>query len=96
MPTRGYELAFLVAGALLGGELVGTVACADRDSERVAAGAGSEVDNFLGIGVCVVVGGYFVLNAGKYAELAFDSHVILVSVVAYFLGEGYVFLVGEV
>ncbi len=53
---RGYELAFLVAGALLGSELVGTVACADRDSERVAAGAGSEVDNFLGIGVCVVVG----------------------------------------
>ena len=52
---RGNEFAFLIAGALVGGELVSTVRSADRDSERVATGAGGEVYNFFGVGVCVVV-----------------------------------------
>ena len=40
-----------VAGALLGLELIGTVRSTDRDSQRVAACTGSEVNNLLGLGV---------------------------------------------
>jgi hypothetical protein len=93
---RGNELAFFVAGALLGSELVSTVGSADRDSEGVAAGAGSEVDNLFGVGVGVVVGRNFVFNAGENAELTFYSYVVLVSVFYNLLGKSYVFFVGEV
>ena len=93
---RGNKTALGVAGALLGGELVGAVAGADRDGERVAAGAGGEVDHFLGIGVGVVVRRYLVFNAGENAELAFYGHIILMSVVDNLLCEGNIFLVGEV
>jgi hypothetical protein len=71
------------------------VRSADRDGERVAACAGSEVDHFFGVGVCVVVGRNFVLDACEHTEFAFDSYVKLMSVVAYFLCEGNVFFVGE-
>ena len=92
----GNEDTLFVAGALLGSELVGAVAGADRDGQRVAAGAGGEVNHFGGIGVGVVVGGNLVLNAGEHAELTFYGHVVLVCVVNYFLGESHVLLVGEV
>ena len=82
---RGNEFAFFVAGALFGGEFVGTVACADRDSKRVTTCAGSEVDYFFGIGIGVVVRRNFVFNAGENAEFAFDCYVKLVSVVTYLL-----------
>ena len=50
---RGNETAGLgIAGALLGFELVCTVACSDGDCERVAACTGGEVNDFLGF--CVV------------------------------------------
>ncbi len=68
----------------------------DRDSEAVATCTGREVDNFFGVGVGVVVGRNFVLNACENAELAFNGYVELMSVVNNFLGEGNVFLVGEV
>ena len=83
-------------GCTARGELVGAVAGADRDGERVAAGAGGEVDHFLGIGVGVVVRRYLVFNAGENAELAFYGHIILMSVVDNLLCEGNIFLVGEV
>ena len=93
---RGNELAVGVAGALLGSELVCAVGSTDRDSEGVAACAGSEVDNFFGVGVGVVVGRNFVFNAGENAEFAFNSYIELVSLVNDFLCEGYVFFVGKV
>ena len=90
------QLAVLVACALLGSELVGAVACADRDGEGVATGAGSEVDNLFGVGVGVVVRRNLILNAGKNAELALNSYVVSVSVINNLLSEGNVLLVGEV
>ncbi len=90
------EAAFCVACALLGSEFVCAVACADRDGQRIAACTGSEVDDFLRVGVCVVVTGNFVLNAGQYAKFTFNSNVILVSVVYDLFCKGYVFLVGKV
>ena len=63
---RRNELTLLVASALLRSELVGTVRSTDRDCEAVAASASSEVDNFLRVGVGVVVRRNLVLNAGKH------------------------------
>ncbi len=74
---RGNELAFCVACALGGSKLVCAVAGADRDSERVATGAGSEVNHFFGVGVGVVVRRNFVFYAGEYAELTFYGYVML-------------------
>jgi hypothetical protein len=68
----------------------------DRDSERVAAGAGSEVDYFFRVGVCVVIRRNFVFNAGEYAEFAFNGYVELVCIVNYLLGESNVFFVRQV
>ncbi len=88
---RGNELAFFVAGALFGSELVCAVAGTDRDSEGVATGAFSKLDNFFGVGICVVVGRYFVFHAGENAELTFHSHVVLVCVFNNFFGKSNVF-----
>ena len=96
MPGAGNELAFGIAGALFGCELVSTVRCTDRNSQRVAAGTGCEVDNFLRISVCVVVGRYFVFYACENTEFTFDSYVELVSIIYYLLGQSNVFFVGKV
>ncbi len=44
----------------------------------------------------MVVRGYLVFHAGEHAQLTLDGHVVLVSVVHYLLGEGYILLKGEV
>ncbi len=93
---RGNELAFSVAGALFGSELVCAVRSTDRDGKAIAAGAGSEVYNFFGVGVGVVVGRNFVLNTCEHAEFAFNGYIKLVSVVHYLLCKSYVFFVGKV
>ena len=66
------------------------------DSQRVAACAGSEVDNFFGISVGVVVAADFIFNAGENAEFAFNGNVILMGVVGYFLCQGNILFVGKV
>ena len=43
--------ALLIAGALGGGKLIGAVAGADGDGQRVAAGLGDELLHLLGMGV---------------------------------------------
>ena len=72
------------------------MACADGDGQRINACASHEVDYLLGVGVGVVVGGNLVLYSGQYAQLALDGNIILVCVVAYLLGQGYVLLIGKV
>ena len=81
---------------MLGSELVGTVRSTDRDGEAIATCASSEVDYLFGVGVGVVVGRYFVFYTCEYTKFALNCYIVLVSIFYYFLGEGYVFLVGEV
>ena len=85
-----------VAGALLGLELVGAVRRTDRDGQRVYAGLRYEVDHVGGVGIGVVLGRNLVLDAGQHAQLTLDRYVELVCVVYDLLGEGYVFVVGQV
>ena len=85
-----------VAGALLGLELVGAVRRTDRDGQRVYAGLRYEVDHVSGVGIGVVLGRNLVLDAGQHAQLTLDRYVELVCVVYDLLGEGYVFVVGQV
>ena len=63
---RGNQLALLIAGALVGGKLIGAVGGADGDSQRVAAGLGDELLYLLGAGVGRGVGRYLyvILNPG--------------------------------
>ncbi len=89
------EDALGVAGALFGLELVGAVRRADRDGQRVDAGLRHEIDHVGGVGIGVVLGRNLVLDAGQYAQLAFDRHVELVCVVDDLLREGYVLIVGR-
>ena len=84
-----------VDGALLGFELVGAVGGADGDGEGVAAGAGGEVYDLLGLGVVGDLGGHLILDAGQYAELALDGDVVLVGVLDDLAGDADVLLVGE-
>ena len=84
-----------IYGALLGGELVGSVRGADRDGQRIDARLGHEVNDLFGLGVVADFGSYLVLDAGQHAQFAFDRHVVLVSVLHDPLRQGDVLVVGE-
>ena len=84
-----------IYGALLGGELVGSVRGADRDGQRIDARLGHEVNDLFGLGVVADFGSYLVLDAGQHAQFAFDRHVVLVSILDDLFREGYVLIVGE-
>ena len=78
---RRNELASLrIACALLGLELVSTVRSTDRDSQRIAACAGSEVDNLLRLGVVANLRSHLILNTSEHTELTLYSHIVLVSI----------------
>ena len=92
----GTETARLgVYGALLGGELVGSVRGADRDGQRIHARLGHEIHDLFGFGVVADFGGYLVLDAGQHAQLAFDRYVVLVGIFHDALRQGDVLVVGE-
>ena len=86
---RRDEDALLVAGALLGLELVCAVAGADGDGQRVAAGLGDELLDFFGMGVGGLVCGdlHFVLDAGQRAELRLDDDAAVMRVLNDLLGD---------
>ena len=84
-----------VDGALLGFELVGAVAGADTDGQRVTTGTGGEVDDLLGLGVVGNLGGYLVLDAGQHTELALDGDIILVGIFHHLTGNLDILLVGQ-
>ena len=93
---RRDELARLgIARALLGLELVGAVAGADGDGERVAARLGDEVDHFLRLRVVADFAGDLVLNAGENAELRLDGDIVLVGIGDNLLRELHVLVVGK-
>ena len=77
-----------IDSALLGGELIGAVAGADRDGETVAASLAHKVDNLFGLGVVALSSGDLVFDAGKDTELALDGDVELVSILNNLLGDG--------
>ena len=95
--TQGgrYQDALGVARALLGLELVGAVRGADRDGQRIHAGLLYEVLHVGRVGVVRVLGGHFVFDTGQHAQLAFDGHVVLVSVFHHFLRQRHVLIVGQ-
>jgi len=67
---RRNEVAGLrVTGALIGSELVGTVARTDGDGQAVAARAGSEVYHLFGLRVVALSVADFVFHTGENAEL---------------------------
>ena len=84
-----------VTGALLRGELVGTVAGTDGDSQAVAAGTGSEINYLFRFGIVANLGSHLVLNTCEHAELSLNGYVELVSIVNHFLGEGDILLVRQ-
>ena len=86
---RRNEDALLVAGALLGLELVSAVAGADGDGQGVAAGLGDELLDLFGMGVGRLVRGDLdlVLDAGEGAELGLDHHAVVVGVLNDLLGD---------
>ena len=93
---RRHEAARLrVDGALFGFELVGAVRGADADGQRVAARAGGEVDDLLGLGVVAYFRGHLVLDTGQHAELALDGDVEPVGIFHHLAGDADVLLVGQ-
>ena len=86
---RGNQDALLVAGALVGGELIGAVAGADGDGQRVAAGLGDELLHLFGAGVAGILGLdlHLVLHAGQGAQLGLDHHAVVVGVLHDLLGD---------
>ena len=92
---RNQTAGFRVACALLGLELVSAVRCTDRDSQRVAACAGSEVDDLFGLGVVRLLSCHLVLNTGEHTELALYGDVVLVSILNNLARDADVLLVGQ-
>src|SRR5699024_3677789 len=76
-------------GALSSSELVSAVAGADGDGQRVAAGLGDELLNFLGTGVVRVLGGNLdlVLHASQSAQLGLDHNTVIMSIFHNTLGQ---------
>ena len=85
-----------VNGALLAGELISTVRSTDRDSERVATGAGSKIYHLFRLGVMAFCSTYFVFYTSEHTELSLYRYVELMSIFYYFLGEGDVLLIRQV
>ncbi len=92
---RGNKTTLGVACALLGSELISPVAGTNRNSQRIATGAGGEVDNLFGVSVGVMVRRNLILNTGKNTKLTFHSHVILMCIINNLLGQSHVLLIGE-
>ncbi len=67
----------------------------DRDSQRVATGAGSKVDDFFRLGVVRLLRSYLILNTCQHAELALNGDIILVSVLYNLTRDADVLLVGQ-
>ena len=84
-----------VNGALLGGEFVSAVRGTDADGQRVHAGFGHEVDDFLGLGVVAFGSGDFVFHAGQHAEFAFYGYIKLMGVVDDLFREGHILVVRQ-
>ena len=85
-----------VNGALLAGELISTVRSTDRDSERVATGAGSEINYLFRLGVMALCCAYFVFYTSEYTELCLYRYIELMSIFNHFLSEGNVLLIRQV
>ena len=77
-------------------EFVGAVAGADGDSQRVAAGAGCEINNFFWMRIHGFVGfnGNFIFHAGQRAEFCFDHNTVIMRIFNNFTGEGNIFFIG--
>ena len=84
-----------IYGALLGGELVGSVRGSDRNGQRIHARLGHKIHDLFGFGVVADFGGYLVLDAGQHAQFAFDRHVVFVCILHDLLRQGDVFVVGK-
>ena len=80
---------FSLTGALLGLELIGAVAGADGDGQRVAAGLGDELLHLLGAGVGRIVGGDLdlILDAGQGAQLGLHDNAVVVGILHDLLGD---------
>ena len=87
--NRGHQNALLIAGALGGSELIGAVAGADGDGQRVAAGLGDELLDLLGTGVAGILGGDIdlVLHAGQGTQLGLDHNTVIVGILNDLLGD---------
>ena len=77
-------------------ELVGPVAGADGDGQRIAAGALHEVHGLVGVGVHRMFGGHFVLHARQLAQFRFHPHAARVGVFDDLLRDGDVLFVRQV
>ena len=79
---RGNQDAVLVESALLGSELIGTVAGTDGDGQRVTAGLGNELLDLLGTGVRRMLGrnANLVLDACQRTKLGLDGDAVVVSI----------------
>jgi len=86
---RRHQNALLVDGALLGLELIRTVAGADGDGQRVAAGLGHELLHLLGTGIGRLVSGHLhlVLDTGQGAQLGFHHNTVVVGILHHLLGD---------
>ena len=82
--------------ALLGSELVGTVRSTDRDCQRVAAGAGSKVDDLLGLGLVRLSSADLVLNTSEHTQLSLNGYIILMSIVYNLLCQSDILLIRQV
>ena len=86
---RRHQNALLIAGALLGLELIGAVAGADGDGQRVAAGLGDELLHLLRTGVGCLVGGHLdiVLDAGQGTQFGFHHDTVVMGVLHHLAGD---------
>ncbi len=67
---------------LAGLELVSAVGGADRDCQRVNAGAGYEILNLRRIGKLMVVRNHVVLNAGELAQLSLYDNAVCMRILS--------------
>ena len=96
----------LVEHALLGGDgdlaadagvlaLVGAVAGAVADGQRVAAGLFEKVHRLHGVGVGGGGAEHMVLHAGQHAQLALDGDAVGMGVLDHLAGQLHVVLIGQ-
>ena len=106
--TVAHQIALdaLVQHALLGGDgdlppdagvlaLVGTVAGAVADGQRVAAGLFEEVHRLHGVGVGGGGAEHMVLHARQHAQFAFHRNAVGVGVLDHLAGQFHVVLIGQ-